>query len=54
MYDNRTLNNTNNISKIIHQHTTAVVNDSKLNNVSNITIRIIILLTELVLIHIMP
>ena len=36
MYDNITFNNTNNISKHINQYTNDVVNNCKINKVSNI------------------
>ena len=35
-YDNRTFNNTNNISKNVHQYTNHAVNNFKFNKVSNL------------------
>ena len=53
-YDNRTFNNTGNITKHINQYTTDVVDTYKLNNVSNPKSRIIVLLVMLLLINVIP
>ena len=45
--DNRTLNNTSNISKNINQYTTDVVNNYKINKVPNLKICIICFLMAL-------